>query len=211
LGAANLGGRGLVSISPIIYNNGSWLCDDKRRSTLLVSGTNSAGTQSWFTTKYRDYATWGDYAPIIRFAEVYLTLAEAEARNSASVSSRAVDLLNMVRNRSLNTPATQAFTVASFANQNALVAAILFERRVEFLAEGRRWGDISRLANDANFSTGGIPAKALNGTSGLATFVCGGGYVPGQALIPYSDYRFVWPIPITEITTNPIIVQNPGY
>ena len=211
LGSGSLGGRGLVSISPIIYNDGRWLCDDKRRSLLLVSGTNSAGTQSWFTTKYRDYATWGDYAPMIRYAEVLLTLAEAEARNTAGVSSRAVDLLNVVRNRSLNTPLTQQYTVASFANQTALVSAILFERRVEFLAEGRRWGDISRLANDAAYTTGGIPAKAVNGTVGLATFVCGAGYAPGQAAIPYSDFRFLWPIPSTEITSNPIVVQNPGY
>ena len=211
LGSASLGGRGLVSLSPIIYNDPRWLCDDKRRSLLTVSGTNSAGTQSWFTTKYRDYATYGDYSPQIRYAEVLLTLAEAEARNNAGVSSRAVDLLNVVRNRSLNTPGVQAYTVGSFANQVALVTAILFERRVEFLAEGRRWGDISRLANEPNYTTGGIPAKALNGTVGLATFVCGAGYVPGQAGIPYADYRFLWPIPATEIQTNPIVTQNPGY
>ena len=211
LGSGSLGGRGLVSISPIIYNDGRWLCDDKRRSLLTIAGSNSATTTSIFTTKYRDYATWGDFAPMIRYAEVLLTLAEAEARNNAGVSARAVDLLNVVRNRSLNTPATQQYTVASFANQVALVQAILLERRVEFLAEGRRWGDISRLANDAAYTTGGIPAKALNGTVGLANFVCGAGYTPGQAAIPYSDYRFLWPIPSTEVVTNPIIVQNPGY
>lgn len=212
LGAANLGGRGLVSISPIIYNNPGWLCDDKRRSLLTVSGTNSAGTQSIFTTKYRDYPTYGDYAPQIRYAEVLLTLAEAEARNSsATVSQRAVDLLNVVRNRSLATPLTQQYTVASFANSVALVKAILLERRIELLAEGRRWGDISRTVTDVNYTTGGIPAKALNGTVGLATFVCGTSYTGGQTAIPYSDYRFLWPIPASEVVANPIVVQNPGY
>lgn len=213
LGSASLGGRGLVSVSPIIYNNPGWLCDDKRRTNLTVSGvnsTNSATLLSIFTTKYRDYLTFGDYAPMIRWAEVLLTQAEAEARNNAGVSSRAVDLLNVVRNRSLANPATQ-YTVASFANQVALVRAILLERRIEFLAEGRRWGDISRLVNDANYTTGGIPAKALNGTAGLANFVCGAAYTPGQTAIAYSNYLFLWPIPITEIQTNPIIVQNPGY
>ncbi|MEO6542072.1 MAG: RagB/SusD family nutrient uptake outer membrane protein, partial [Ferruginibacter sp.] len=114
LGSATLGGRGLVSISPIIYNNPGWLCDDKRRDTttnvagipngLLVRGANSAGTQSIFTTKYRDYPTFGDYAPMMRYAEVLLMQAEAEARLNAGVSARAVDLLNVVRNRSLATP-----------------------------------------------------------------------------------------------------------
>jgi starch-binding outer membrane protein, SusD/RagB family len=219
LGSASLGGRGLVSISPVIYNNPGWLCDDKRRDTTLVGtsgngmlarGNNSAGTVSIFTTKYRDYPTFGDYAPMVRYAEVLLMQAEAEARING-VSQRAVDLLNVVRNRSLANPAAQQYILANFATQVDLVKAILLERRIEFLAEGRRWGDISRLANEPNYTTNGIPAKALNGTVGLATFVCGGGYTPGQAAIAYSNYLFLWPIPITEIQTNPIIVQNPGY
>jgi len=213
LGTSSNGGRGLVSISPIIYNDSRWLCDDKRRTTLLTAGLTALGgsSQSYFTTKYRDYATWGDYAPMVRYAEVILMLAEANARTTAGVSSRAVDLLNVVRNRSLNNPGAQQFTVGSFGNQVALVNAILFERRVEFLAEGRRWGDISRLANEPNYTTNGIPAKAVNGAVGLPIYVCGGGYVPGQAGFPYSDYRFLWPIPSTEIVSNPIITQNPGY
>jgi starch-binding outer membrane protein, SusD/RagB family len=221
LGSATLGGRGLVSVSPVIYNNTAWLCDDKRKDTtvlgasgngMLARGANSAGTVSIFTTKYRDYPTFGDYAPMIRYAEVLLMLAEAEARING-ISQRAVDLLNVVRNRSLATPSIQQYTLASFATQVDLVKAILLERRIEFLAEGRRWGDISRLANEPNYTTGGIPAKALNGTVGLANYVCGSilPYVPGQAAIAYSNYLFLWPIPITEIQTNPIIVQNPGY
>ena len=165
------------------------------------------------TLKYRDYSTRGDWAPQIRYAEVLLILAEAEARQSAGVSARAVALLNAVRNRALADPATQAYTVASFANKVELIQAILFERRVELLLEGRRWGDIHRLSgeNDPNFSPGGIPAKAVNGADGLAMYNCGGTYTPGQAAIPYSDYRFIWPIPSDEVTQNPIIEQNPGY
>ena len=210
LGSTTATGRGLVSVSPIIYNNAGWLCDDKRRSSLLAFAGNANGNSSYFSTKYRDPSS-GDYAPMIRYAEVLLTLAEAEARNNAGVSSRAVDLLNVVRNRSLLNPAGQQYTVASFTTQVDLVKAILLERRIELLAEGRRWGDISRLANDANYTTGGIPAKAINGTDGAANFVCGAGYTPGQAAIPYSDFRFLWPIPATEIVSNPVIVQNPGY
>jgi hypothetical protein len=140
-----------------------------------------------------------------------LTLAEAEARNTPGVSARAVALLDAVRDRSLGLPATQTFTVASFAAQTDLVKAILFERRVEFLGEGKRWSDISRLSPDAPYSPGGIPAKAVNGADGLTIYNCGGGYTPGQAAIPYADFRFLWPIPATEITQNPIIAQNPLY
>lgn len=210
-------GRGLLTISPIIWNNPGWLCDDKRRTTLTIYGKNNALSYSYHSTKYRDYATTSDYAPIIRYAEVLLTLAEAEARNSAAVSSRAVDLLNLVRNRSLSNVAAQQYTVAGFASKNDLVKAILLERRIEFLAEGRRWSDISRLAVDPDFNTGGVPAKALNGTASTSAtnpnppYNCGGGYTPGQAAIPYSDFRFIWAIPQTERNANPIIEQNPGY
>jgi hypothetical protein len=211
LGATNLGGRGLVSVSPIIWNNTGWKCDDKRRTLLYTTGGNANNSQSYLTTKYRDYVNRSDYAPQIRYAEVLLMLAEAEARQAAGVSSKAVDLLNAVRNRALVNPATDQYTVAGFADKIALVKAILFERRIEFLFEGKRWGDISRLANDASYTTGGIPAKAVNGAAGLSIYGCGTAYTPGQAAIAYSDFRFIWPIPYDEVTQNPIIEQNPQY
>jgi len=210
-GSASINGRGLVAISPVIYNDPRWLCDDKRRSLLLVTGTNANGNKSYFSTKYRDYTTYSDYAPQFRYAEVMLTLAEAEARNTSGISARGLALLDSVRSRSLALPATQNYMAANFAAQTDLVKAILFERRVEFLVEGKRWSDISRLSPDAPYSPGGIPAKAVNGADGLTIYNCGGGYTPGQAAIPYADFRFLWPIPATEITQNPIIAQNPLY
>jgi starch-binding outer membrane protein, SusD/RagB family len=211
IGATGLGGRGLVAVSPIIWNNTTWKCDDKRRTLLYVTGGNANAGTSILTTKYRDYATRSDYAPQIRYAEVLLTLAEAEARQAAGVSARAVDLLNAVRNRALANPVADAYTVASFATKVDLVKAILMERRIEFLFEGKRWADIHRLALDATYGTGGIPAKAVNGAAGAAIYNCGGAYTPGQAAIPYSDFRFIWPIPADEVTQNPIVTQNPGY
>ncbi|MGL1363057.1 RagB/SusD family nutrient uptake outer membrane protein, partial [Vibrio parahaemolyticus] len=91
------------------------------------------------TKKYTDYVGRGDNNPIIRFAEVLLMQAEAEARLSSMVSQRAIDLLNMVRNRASANPTATQFTLASFNTVTDLVAAILVERRIEFLAEGKRW------------------------------------------------------------------------
>jgi hypothetical protein len=213
-GPANLGGRGLVALSPIIYNNPGWLCDDLRRSLLTLSGTNAnAGANGFsiFTKKYTRYTNMDDFAPHIRYAEVLLTLAEAEARQGAGITVRALNLLNAVRNRSLANPGAQAYTAGSFADKNALIAAILLERRIEFLAEGKRWGDIHRNAVDPNFSTGGIPAKYANGSQTLAIYGCGNAINPTQQAIPYSDFRFIWPIPSSEVIQNPIIEQNPGY
>ncbi len=211
-GTTSLGGRGLISLSPIIFNRAEWLCSDRRRRLLTVDGATAIGSSSRFSTKYRDYGTYSDYAPYIRYAEVLLNQAEAEARNNPAVTQRAVDLLNTVRNRGLLNPITETYTLASFATPNALIAAILIERRIEFLAEGKRWSDIHRLAVDPNFSTSGIPAKMASGFVGSANFVCGAA-VPAASVAPisYSDYRFLWPIPQQERNTNPIIEQNPNY
>ena len=209
----NVPGRGLVAISPTIYNASFWKCDDNRRILLTLPGASNANTPSFFTKKYTDYVNQADYAPMIRYAEVLLTQAEAEARNAAGVSQRAIDLLNVVRNRSVNTGTTPQYVIGDFASKNALILAILNEKRIEFLAEGKRWGDIHRLAMDPVFTSGGIPAKAVNGFSNNTNlYGCG---LPIPALnnlaIPYNDYRFLWPIPQDELAQNPIIAQNPGY
>lgn len=217
-GTLSLGGRGLISLSPILYNQAQWLCTDRRRRLLTADGASAISnvlapsTFSRFSTKYRDYGLYSDYAPYIRYAEVLLIQAEAEARNGAAVSQRAVDLLNTVRNRGLLNPLTETYTLASFATPNALIGAILVERRIEFAAEGKRWSDIHRLAVDPNFSTSGIPAKMPSGFIGISNFVCGGA-IPAATItaIAYNDYRFLWPIPLQERNTNPIIEQNPNY
>jgi hypothetical protein len=209
-----LGARGLVRVSPIIWSDPDWKCNDLRRSTLYR--TSGSPVNAVYTIKYRDYATSSDAAPQIRYAEVLLTLAEAEARNAAgtTVSVRGLDLLNAVRNRSVTTPADQ-FTLASFANKNALIAAILKERRIEFLAEGKRWGDIHRLALDAVFapvSGGGIPSKVGSGGATAAMFNClGVAFTRSVPAIAYSDFRFLWPIPLSETQQNANYSQNPGY
>ncbi len=216
-GSITAGGRGLVSISPIIWNNAYWRCDDTRRTLLYATGTGAASVTAIFTKKYIDYVNKSDYCPILRYPEIFLTVAEAEARNAAGVSSRAVSLLNIVRNRALpgGTPSTAppaTYTTASFATKTDLIKAILAERRIEFLAEGRRWADIHRLVLEPDYTTNGIPAKVVNGYNNIASFGCS---LPmpalGQLGIAYSDFRFLWPIPQDERAQNPIVAQNPGY
>lgn len=208
--AAPVGGRGLVRISPILWSDARWHCDDKRRTVLSRAYESSA-----YTYKYKDVTTLSDAAPLIRYAEVLMMMAEAEARTATGVSETALNLLNAVRNRSL-ADAGDAFTTADFATADDLVAAILFERRVEFIGEGKRWGDIHRLALDpvhAPIEGGGIPSKVGTGSATAAMFNCEGanGFTRAVAAIPYSDHRFLWPIPEIEIRQNPNYDQNPNY
>lgn len=213
-GPADKLGRGLVATSPNLYNATFWPTNDLRRTTLQIQQT-TAGARYFFNYKYRDYPTRTDYAPIIRYAEVLLNVAEAYSRTTP-LDVRALNLLNAVRNRSVPN-ATDRYTIASFASDINLTRAILNERRIEFAGEGRRWGDIHRLVLDPNFTTNGIPGKILiNQISGD-----GSNYntttrpmiTPQKAGLPYSNFRFIWPIPQAELTANPALngQQNPGY
>ncbi len=205
--------RRLVCISPIIWRDPSWLADDKRRTegTLIetVSGIK-------YTNKYKDGVSYTDAAPVIRYAEVLLNLAEAQARTNDLTN--AILNLNKVRNRSLADPATQAYTLTGMnplTNQAGVVGAILKERRIEFLMEGRRWSDIHRLQNDDLFPIDGIPAKVGNGSVTAAMFSAAGPYTGpyGEAAIPSSNFRILWPIPLLETNVNPVLLaeQNPGW
>lgn len=201
-------GRGLVAISPIIYNAPFWIPTDLRRTTMT---TNDG--RGFFTTKYPDFTTWTDANPIIRYAEVLLNVAEAQSRTTA-LSTQALALLNAVRNRAVTTVSNQ-YTIADFATGIQLTQAILNERRIEFLAEGHRWGDIHRLATDANFTTGGIPAKVSWTGTTFASWNATTPYTGARSVtaIPYTDFKFIWPIPTSEIITNPVLAdqQNPGW
>lgn len=199
--------RGLISISPILYNAPFWTCNDLRRTEL----TQSNGTR-YFTRKYRDALTRSDFAPIIRYAEVLLNQAEAEARSGNT--SRALLLLNAVRNRAVINPA-ERYTAASFATPNALTGAILNERRIELVGEGFRWDDIHRLSVDPVFKTDGIPRKYANSQAVLANYNCQAATSVAGATAPvgYTNTRFLWPIPSLEVANNPTLAsqQNPGY
>jgi hypothetical protein len=124
-----------------------------------------------------------DYVPVIRYAEVLLNLAEARVRSTNSVDARAISLLNAVRQRSDN---TTTFVAGDFATAADLLAQIAIERRIEFLGEGLRNFDITRNLQP-------FPAK------GTAPVVAPDAFV------------YLWPIPQSELFSNPEIVQNPGY
>jgi hypothetical protein len=210
--ASILKDRALVCISPILWRDPKWLADDKRRENGKFIFTAATGVK--YTNKYTDITNRTDAAPVIRYAEVVLNMAEAQAR--LGNSGPALTLLNSVRNRSLALPLTQAYVSTDFATDAALVAGILKERRIEFLQEGRRWTDIHRLQDDpiAAVATSGIPAKVASGAAPpAAAFVLGNTYAitTPVAAIAYDNFKFLWPIPQIELNTNPGLGQNPDW
>mgnify|MGYP000064467366 FL=1 len=173
--AAFNGGNGEYSLLPTgIIANAGWKTADRRRTMVAVFGGKS------YLTKYSVPSIFTDYAPVIRYAEVLLSLAEARVRSTNTVDAQAIALLNAVRSRS---DASTVFTAADFANATALADAIVTERRIELLGEGIRGTDITRL---------GLPLPAK----------------PGVGEIKADAQQYIWPISSTELLLNPLCKDN---
>ena len=142
-------GNGEFSLNPSgIIGNAGWLVTDARRGFNAI-----VSAKPYLNLKYNGGTPFTDYAPVMRYAEVMLNLAEALARTNAGVNAKALALLNAVRQRS------DALTILAPATQTDLINAILLERRIEFLGEGMRNFDLMRLLQTIP-AKGSAPAKA---------------------------------------------------
>ncbi len=167
-------GSAEYSLNPSgIIADAGWGAADVRKTSLIF--TNGSGKK--FLNKYQLPSPYLDYPPIIRYSEVLLNLAEALARTNAGVDARGLALVNAVRQRS-----DPSWTIVA-GTQAQLIAAIMLERRIEFLGEGLRNNDLMRLLQT-------IPAK---------------GSV--AAKLP-SDQGYIWPISSDEMSLNHLMIDN---
>lgn len=117
----------------------------------------------------------------IVFRLAEMYLVRAEARAQLNNLSGAQADINVIRMRA-GLPNTTAST------QKDVLAAVAQERRVELFTEmGNRFFDLKR--------TGALDATMLA--------------LKGSTV--WTSFRQFWPIPITEITYDPNLVQTPGY
>jgi hypothetical protein len=131
-----------------IYSNAQFAATDDRKTKLTVPRTAVANAPSLI--KFSGVAPFADYVPNIRYAEVLLNVAEAEAE--AGSLTRAAAILRAVHARS-----DAAYVFASLATKTEVVRAILTERRIEFLGEGFRANDVLRRGEPLNsFGAGAI-------------------------------------------------------
>jgi hypothetical protein len=195
----SLGGNGEYSLNSSatgILNNPGWLSTDNRRTNFVapVTTTSATGTRTteYFLAKYPTGTPYTDKAPVIRYAEVLLNLAEARVRSTNTIDAQALALLNAVRGRSNPAIAATAtipaipiatYAAADFTSVTTLLNAMLLERRIEFLGEGIRNMDLMRL--DAT-----IPGKGSVGA------------------VEPTNVLYVWPIPATELATNLLMTRN---
>lgn len=134
------------------------------------------------TGKYPDYYK---NTPIIRYAEVILTYAEAKARPGPQQNkAKALHYLNLI--------ASHRYT-NGFQYSKATVDNILKERRKELAMEGLYYWQLLRTGQ-------GITRENMR--SSLSYF---------ELNIPMGDSRLAYPIPRQEIAANPNLKQNLGY
>ena len=126
--------------------------------------------------------------PILRYAEVLLTYAEA-ANEATGPSPSVYDAVNKIRVRA-NLPALSGLS------KEQLREAIWKERWYELSFENKTWYDMARLRKAFNVST-----KTFD------NFV-GHKFSYGPVL---KERELLFPIPTAEIRNNSKLKQNPGY
>lgn len=124
-------------------------------------------------------------AKIFRTGEMYLIRAEARAELN-DLTNAAADV-NALRTARIN-----GYTNVTFATKDLAITAIMDERFKELPYEGHRYWDLKRR---------NLPVQRLtiDAPNALATTLSAG------------NFRFLLPIPNSEIQANSLMVQNPGY
>lgn len=128
-----------------------------------------------------------DY-PLFRLADVYLMYAEAVLRGGGGSLSTATDYVNFIRTRAYGNAS------ANITQAQLTLDFILDERTRELYFEGTRRIDLIRFGKFSGASQTLWPWK--------------GGVAAGKET---EDFRNIFPIPATDLASNPLLDQNDGY
>jgi hypothetical protein len=140
-----------------------------------------------------------EHTILLRLADIYLVYVEAVLGNNMTTSdAQALGYFNQIRRR------------AGLAEVNSVNEATLFkERRIELAGEGEYWFDLVRLSYYN-------PAKALERVNGADSRVniqvdgTTGKVTPGDSygvITPATPNTFRLPLPSSEVTANPLLLE----
>jgi hypothetical protein len=198
-----------------LYNNNTMTITVDPVTVLDKDGNQIDFYQRRGWRKYQNYykaATEGAVAgnqsginmKVIRYADVLLMKAEAEANRPGGSLTAAVALMNQVRARAdVNLPlyGTAAMNTSyPVSNLAQFMVALEHERKVELCGEQVRYGDLVRWGRLADFIQN--ECKPTTPKADQAALV----FNPAK--------HYLWPIPQKEIDVNPNIEQtdqNPGW
>lgn len=123
----------------------------------------------------------GNYIPMIRYADILLSKAEA-LNNLQGPNEESFALIDSVRSRA----GLSNLDPTLYTSTSALNDEILQERGWEFYGEGLRRQDLIRM--------GKFISSALS-----------------RGITNAQPYHVLYPIPQSELQSNPKLTQNPGY
>lgn len=136
----------------------------------------------------------GNDFPVLRYAEILLIYAEAEAMENGAPTADAYEAANQIRRRAygrdLNSPDPEADFPTGLSAEE-FQDEILLERAKEFVMEGKRWYDLLRTGTALEVIRNAGPIKAN-----------------------IEERHLRWPIPAEEIDNNDAMgqeSQNPGW
>jgi hypothetical protein len=193
-------GYAILPNNPINANPPNYFCSQQlvssfepndKRFLAWVDSSIYSGVKYYYPYKYKvGSANFSSTAPateyyiVFRLAEQYLIRAEAEAQ--LNDLSHAIADLNVIRSRA-GLP-----NLSLTLNQTQVLAAVAQERRIELFAEwGHRWLDLKRTGQVDPVMTIVTPLKSAGST--------------------WNSYQQLYPIPASELQTDPNLTQNPGY
>lgn len=157
---------------------------DKRRNAYIGLTNNGVPYTKKLVKTSSAVDDGGSNVVVIRLADVYLMMAECYAQ--------ANDLTNA--NLYLNKIKTRAgITNMNLTSQQALLAEIDKERRLELIGEGHRWFDLVRSGKAVQVMTQYFAVT------------------PGYSTATIDQHNLLMPVPQNQINTDPAIKQNPGY
>lgn len=140
---------------------------------------------------------------VYRVAEIILIKAEALIMKGGQESwQAAIDLMNQIRERAMLPNLELA---ADQTDEVSLLQALLNEREMEFLGEGKRWYDLLRFARKSNYSKYKdlFVEEVLEGNvTNKDQWI--------RSVLQSNDALYM-PIPQSEIDVNPLLKQNPYY
>lgn len=179
--------------------------------SLAVNQLDYAKQSQLFVWKYKgtDIVT-GDPRPqedanfiLYRVAEVMLMKAEALVMKGEPSWPAAIELLNTIRRRAnLNDLAIEV----GETDEKSLLEAVMHEREMEFLAEGKRWYDLLRMARydhgDGTYKQWFVDEVVEGNQTTKDEWI--------RSVLLDEDAWYM-PIPYSEIEINPELVQNPYY
>lgn len=165
-----------------IYN--LYAGNDQRKSAYIGLTSNGIPYTKKIVKTSNVIADGGSNIVVLRLADVYLMMAECYAK--ANDLSNANGYLNKIKARA-------GIASVNLASQQALLAEIDKERRLELVGEGHRWFDLVRTGKAVQVMTQHFAST------------------PGYSTATIDQHNLLMPVPQGQINTDPAIKQNPGY